>query len=158
MEEQNIKNLPGYDSVTLDIEFGRLLKQVEEEAVMLETDEGREAFRLHWLGRKQGKLKSISDVWLKNAPADRKGFVGQRFNELKAKIELRLETKKALKQAMKAIEPLDLSLSVKEGARRLLENELPKIVQERKRRPPKSITSTLRCRERRARRGSSIRC
>jgi len=137
MEEQNIKNLPGYDSVTLDIEFGRLLKQVEEEAVMLETDEGREAFRLHWLGRKQGKLKSISDVWLKNAPADRKGFVGQRFNELKAKIELRLETKKALKQAMKAIEPLDLSLSVKEGARRLLENELPKIVQERKRRAAK---------------------
>jgi phenylalanyl-tRNA synthetase alpha chain len=129
--------LPGYDSVTLDIEFGRLLKQVEEEAVMLETDEGREAFRLHWLGRKQGKLKAISDVWLKNAPADRKGVVGQRFNELKAKIELRLETKKALKQAMKAIEPLDLSLSVKEDARRLLENELPKIVQERRRRAAK---------------------
>ena len=57
---------------------------------MLGTDEAREAFRLHWLGRKQGKLKAISDVWLKNAPPDKKGLVGQRFNQLKTDIETRL--------------------------------------------------------------------
>jgi phenylalanyl-tRNA synthetase alpha chain len=102
IEEQNVKKLLGYDAATLDSEFGKLHKQVDEEAVMLETDEGREAFRLHWLGRKQGKLKAISDVWLKNAPSDRKGIVGQRFNELKTQIETRL----AASKLQQALEPL----------------------------------------------------
>jgi phenylalanyl-tRNA synthetase alpha chain len=90
MNEQKIPNLLGYDSSTLDKAFGDLSAQVAEESVMLGTDEAREAFRLHWLGRKQGKLKAISDVWLKNAPPDKKGLVGQRFNQLKADIEARL--------------------------------------------------------------------
>ncbi len=50
-----------------------------------------ENFRLHWLGRKQGRLKLISDAWLKSAPAEAKKQIGQRFNALKAEIELRLE-------------------------------------------------------------------
>jgi phenylalanyl-tRNA synthetase alpha chain len=83
------KRLPGYDAATLDEEFGKLFAQVEEESVMLKTDEAREAFRLHWLGRKQGKLKIISEAWLRTAPADKKGVVGQRFNELKSHIENR---------------------------------------------------------------------
>jgi phenylalanyl-tRNA synthetase alpha chain len=111
MEEHTITKLPGYDAATLDREFGRLQRQVEEEAVMLETDEGREAFRLHWLGRKQGKLKAVSDVWLKGAPADRKGAVGQRFNELRSRIELLLETRRALKQVMKVVEPVTRGFS-----------------------------------------------
>jgi len=137
MEEQNVQKLPGYDATTLDNEFGKLHKQVEEEAVMLETEEGREAFRLHWLGRKQGKLKAISDVWLKNAPSDRKGTVGQRFNELKARIELRLETRKALKQVMKVVEPLTMDFSagqIEILEKTLLANEIPKIVVEQRRR------------------------
>ena len=90
MTEDTIQKLPGYDSATLDQAFGRLEQLVTEESVMLNTDEAREAFRLHWLGRKQGKLKAISDVWLKTAPADKKGVVGQRFNQLKNEIEVRL--------------------------------------------------------------------
>ena len=102
MEEQTVIKLPGYDAATLDNEFGKLHKQVEEEAVMLETEEGREAFRLHWLGRKQGKLKAISDVWLKNAPSDKKGIVGQRFNELKTQIGGRILAAK-LKQGLELL-------------------------------------------------------
>jgi phenylalanyl-tRNA synthetase alpha chain len=90
MSDQEIPKLPGYDSATLDKEFGRLWDQVNEEAVMLHTEEAREAFRLHWLGRKQGKLKIISEAWLKTAPNDKKGAVGQRFNELKTQIATRL--------------------------------------------------------------------
>jgi phenylalanyl-tRNA synthetase alpha chain len=90
MNEQKIPNLLGYDSSTLDKAFSELSAQVAEESVMLSTDEAREAFRLHWLGRKQGKLKAISDVWLKNSPTDKKGLVGQRFNQLKTDIEARL--------------------------------------------------------------------
>ena len=85
-----IQKLPGYDNATLDQAFGKLQQQVTEESAMLNTDESREAFRLHWLARKQGKLKTISDVWLKTAPADKKGIVGQRFNQLKSDIEVRL--------------------------------------------------------------------
>jgi phenylalanyl-tRNA synthetase alpha chain len=103
-----IPKLLGYDGTTLDEAFGKLLSQVAEESVMLETDEAREAFRLHWLGRKQGKLKAISDVWLKTAPADRKGVVGERFNRLKAEIEKRL--------VLSVIEPLPES--VREGVGR----------------------------------------
>jgi phenylalanyl-tRNA synthetase alpha chain len=90
MEEHGIPKLPGYDSVTLDKAFLGLASRVEEESVMLLTDEAREAFRLHWLGRKQGKLKLIADAWLKTSPADKKAAVGQRFNELKLAIEARL--------------------------------------------------------------------
>ena len=90
MNENTISKLPGYDNATLDKAFSALMGQVADESVMLKTDEAREAFRLHWLGRKQGKLKAISDVWLKTAPADKKGIVGQRFNELKNDIEKRL--------------------------------------------------------------------
>jgi phenylalanyl-tRNA synthetase alpha chain len=90
MSDQEIPKLPGYDTGTLDEAFGKLWAQVKEEAVMLSTEDAREAFRLHWLGRKQGKLKIISDAWLKTAPNDRKGAVGQRFNELKSEIETRI--------------------------------------------------------------------
>ena len=51
----------------------------------------RERFRLYWFGRKQGRLKLISDAWLKAAPVEAKRQIGQRFNALKAEIEQRLE-------------------------------------------------------------------
>jgi phenylalanyl-tRNA synthetase alpha chain len=140
MEEHNVKSLPGYDAATLDGEFGKLHKQVEEEAIMLATEEGREAFRLHWLGRKQGKLKAISDVWLKNAPLDRKGIVGQRFNELKNQIELRLETRKALKQVLKIIEPVTKDFSPSQSEileKNLLAEAIPNLVSERRRKAAK---------------------
>ena len=57
----------------------------------LRTSEDREQFRLYWLGRKQGRLKLISDVWLKNAPAEARKSLGQHFNQLKQQIEQALE-------------------------------------------------------------------
>ena len=49
-----------------------------------------EAFRLRWLGRKQGRLKLISDAWLKSAPAEARKPLGMRFNQLKQQIEAAL--------------------------------------------------------------------
>ncbi len=46
-----------------------------------------EAFRLEWLGRKQGRLKAISEAWLKAAPPEAKRLIGQRFNALKEAVE-----------------------------------------------------------------------
>ena len=48
-------------------------------------------FVSYWLGRKQGRLKLISDVWLKNAPAEARKSLGQHFNQLKQQIEQALE-------------------------------------------------------------------
>ncbi|HTV09310.1 MAG TPA: phenylalanine--tRNA ligase subunit alpha [Candidatus Aquilonibacter sp.] len=51
-----------------------------------------ETFRLEWLGRKQGRLKAISDAWLKAAPPEAKRLIGQRFNALKETIEAAVES------------------------------------------------------------------
>jgi phenylalanyl-tRNA synthetase alpha chain len=72
--------------------FAAVAAQVEREARSLDSSEAVEQFRLHWLGRKQGRLKQLSDEWLKAAPAEQKRSVGQRFNELKAQIEETLDT------------------------------------------------------------------
>ena len=88
MNEQPIEALKSYDRTSLDQAFSEIHRLVNGESARLSTKEALEAFRLYWLGRKQGRLKVISDVWLSNAPADRKGDVGKRFNELKAKIEI----------------------------------------------------------------------
>jgi phenylalanyl-tRNA synthetase alpha chain len=55
------------------------------------TEEERENFRLHWLGRKQGRLKLVSEAWLKSAPNEAKRELGKRFNLLKEHILARLE-------------------------------------------------------------------
>jgi phenylalanyl-tRNA synthetase alpha chain len=40
-------------------------------------------FRDRWLGRKSGLFGQLNDLWLKNAPPDRKKHVGQLINEVK---------------------------------------------------------------------------
>src|SRR5580693_8053340 len=86
-----ITHLSGYSEAELDQAFAAISREVESSAAALETAEAVEAFRLQWLGRKQGRLKAISDAWLKSAPVDAKKLIGQRFNTLKAAIEERLE-------------------------------------------------------------------
>ncbi len=51
-----------------------------------------EAYRLEWMGRKQGRLKLISDAWLKAAPPEAKRLIGQRFNALKEQVEAAIAT------------------------------------------------------------------
>lgn len=69
-----------------------------------------EAFRLEWLGRKQGRLKAISDAWLKAAPPEAKRLIGQRFNALKEQIEAMVALAAAPAPRAQAGAPLDLTL------------------------------------------------
>jgi phenylalanyl-tRNA synthetase alpha chain len=91
--------LAGFGPADLDAAFAKLAAEVEDSAKGLSSSEAPaesvEQFRLHWLGRKQGRLKAISDAWLKTAPADAKRLIGQRFNNLKEEIEQRLESASA---------------------------------------------------------------
>ena len=51
----------------------------------------KETLKLKWLGRKQGQLKLLSDVWIKTAPRDAVPLIGKRFNAIKSEIEAELE-------------------------------------------------------------------
>jgi phenylalanyl-tRNA synthetase alpha chain len=85
---ESIPSLSSYDESSLDAAFATLAEEVRSETA---APVDVEAFRLRWLGRKQGRLKLISDAWLKSAPAEARKPLGMRFNELKQQIEAALE-------------------------------------------------------------------
>ena len=91
MQENEIPSLGGWTDADLERAFAEVAKAVEQSAALIRTADDKEQFRLVWLGRKQGRLKGISDAWLKSAPPEAKKQIGQRFNALKAAIEERLE-------------------------------------------------------------------
>ena len=82
-----IPELKHYDDVELDFAFAQLRGEMASQVNNLKTEADVEAFRLEWLGRKQGRLGQISTAWLKSAPAQSKKFVGIRFNEFKDQVE-----------------------------------------------------------------------
>ncbi len=88
----SIPQLATHDEPALDAAFHTLAEEVRTEAAALTTPEAQESFRLQWLGRKGGRLKLISEAWLKSAPGDARKLLGVRFNQLKGQIEKALES------------------------------------------------------------------
>src|SRR6185312_10590858 len=86
-----IPQLASHDEPALDQAFRTLATEVQAETAALTTPEAQENFRLHWLGRKQGRLKLIREGWLKSAPAEARKPLGIRFNQLKQQIEAALQ-------------------------------------------------------------------
>jgi len=119
---ESIPQLPNYDESSLNAAFATLAKEVRAEtAAAVDV----EAFRLRWLGRKQGRLKLVSDAWLKSAPVEAKKLIGQRFNQLKAQIEARLDSAAgAGSQSALDAEAIDITLP---GTHRALGAEHPLI-------------------------------
>ena len=87
MTNEAIPNLTAFDETALDKAFAALETQAREAAAGLGSEAAAEAFRLEWLGRKQGRLNEVSGRWLKSAPADAKKALGVRFNALKEVVE-----------------------------------------------------------------------
>src|ERR1700759_425004 len=85
-----ITPLSAFDDASLDQAFRALTDEVRSAAAQLTTPEAQENFRLDWLGRKQGRLKLLSESWLKTAPPEAKKSLGMRFNALKNEIEAAL--------------------------------------------------------------------
>ncbi len=79
--------LTSYDEAALESAFRRLSVEVAAETEQLRSEGAVDAFRLRWLGRKSGRLKLVSDLWLKSAPAEARKPLGMRFNGLKQEIE-----------------------------------------------------------------------
>ena len=98
--------LQHFDEASLDAAFSLLVDEVHATDI---TDP--EAFRLHWLGRKQGRLKLISESWLKSAPPEARKPLGIRFNQLKQQIETALVSPKMAKaEAHAAGQGIDITL------------------------------------------------
>ena len=96
----------------LDNLFAQLEQEVRRAAAGLGSPEAVENFRLEWLGRKQGRLKQLSDQWLKSARVEQKREIGQRFNALKTLVESLLEEAAGAGpiDAALAAEALDITL------------------------------------------------
>jgi phenylalanyl-tRNA synthetase alpha chain len=104
---ETIPQLLRYDEPSLDAAFATLADEVRTET---SSQRDAEAFRLRWLGRKQGRLKLISEAWLKSAPAEARRPLGIRFNQLKQQIEAALVAAAAAPPAASAKAGIDISL------------------------------------------------
>ena len=121
MRTAPIQPLTSFDEASLDKAFNALSDEVRSSASKLVSAKAKEEFRLDWLGRKQGRLKDLSEVWLKPAPISAKKYLGIRFNELKLEIEALL-AEDALVSQSSGNTGIDISLP---GTRRSIGVEHP---------------------------------
>ncbi len=104
---EDIPQLRNYDESSLDAAFATLAEEVRAETA---GPVDVEAFRLRWLGRKQGRLKLVTDAWLKNAPPEARKPLGMRFNDLKQRIEAALTDAAAAPARSAAKASIDITL------------------------------------------------
>jgi len=124
MTNERTNKLNDYSESTLDRAFAKLECEARAAASALDSAAAVEAFRLEWLGRKQGRLNEVSGLWLKAAPVEAKKLLGQRFNALKAAVEELLEVAVGEGPSDEALasERIDITLP---GTRRLTGAEHP---------------------------------
>ena len=107
---ETIPQLASYDEPSLETAFATLAAEVGSEAVALTSSEDQENFRLRWLGRKSGRLKLVSEAWLKSTPPEARKPLGIRFNHLKGQIEAALEVPVASPALSVQTTAIDISL------------------------------------------------
>jgi phenylalanyl-tRNA synthetase alpha chain len=92
--QRTLDQLGVRDAGSLAELFDRLSLRLQEETASPhgQGDGATEALRVRWLGRKQGIVRSITDNWLKSAPAELKRDVGQRLNALREVAERRISS------------------------------------------------------------------
>ena len=90
-----VPKLTDYSAKALDTAARELLSALEQEATAVGNESDYKVFRDRWMARKNGVLTQVNETWLKSAPKTAKKDVGQRVNELKAKVEERVASVKA---------------------------------------------------------------
>jgi phenylalanyl-tRNA synthetase alpha chain len=103
------------DPLAVAREFAKVRERFDQEVSIVQDATRYTLLRNAWVGRKSGVLTSITDNWLKPAPAKLKAVVGQALNELRAHVESRLEEQRlsveaGAEEAASARERVDLSL------------------------------------------------
>ena len=83
----DVPKLTDFSAAALETAARELLAALAAEASAVRNDGDWKVFRDRWMARKNGVLTLINDLWLKAAPKQAKREVGQRVNELKARVE-----------------------------------------------------------------------
>jgi phenylalanyl-tRNA synthetase alpha chain len=86
-----VPELKGFSAAVLDKEVAKLLAALDEESKVVRNEPEWKVFRDRWMARTNGVLTQLNDQWLKPAPKDAKREVGQRVNELKARVTQAVE-------------------------------------------------------------------
>ncbi len=86
-----VPKLTEYSPAALDKAVAKLLAALEQESAAVASESDWKAFRDRWMARKNGVLTQLNNLWLRKAPAASKRDVGLRVNEVKARVEERVE-------------------------------------------------------------------
>ncbi len=107
-----VRKLDDYSPSALDRAVRELTSALEAESAAVKTEAEWKAFRDRWLARKNGIVTQVNE-WLKAAPPDAKRDVGQRVNEIKARVEaLVAETKTRVTVSLSEVVHLSDQLEV----------------------------------------------
>jgi phenylalanyl-tRNA synthetase alpha chain len=82
----SVPKLTDFSASEIDTASRELLSALEQEAAAVDSENAWKAFRDRWMARKSGVLRQINDLWLKAAPKESRRDVGQKVNELNAKV------------------------------------------------------------------------
>jgi phenylalanyl-tRNA synthetase alpha chain len=121
----SVSKLTDYSAAALEKAAAGSVRACADEAGAVRNEAELKAFRDRWVGRKNGFLTQINDLWLKGAPKDAKREAGIRVNELKARIQELVERADVRgSESGAAEERVDISLP---GVRRPIGAEHPVI-------------------------------
>jgi phenylalanyl-tRNA synthetase alpha chain len=124
-----VPKLTDFSANPLDSAVQEMLSALEQESRAVGSENEWKTFRDRWMARKNGILTQVNDLWLKATPKNAKRDVGQRVNEIKARVEQTVDAtldriKGGASSARLAAERVDVTLP---GIRRPLGAEHPVI-------------------------------
>ncbi len=90
-----VPKLTDFSAAALESAARELLEALKAEAQQVSSEAAWKELRDRWMARKNGILTQVNDLWLKAAPSGQKREVGQRVNQLKAKVEEAVEAAQA---------------------------------------------------------------
>jgi phenylalanyl-tRNA synthetase alpha chain len=82
-----VPKLIDFSTSALDVAARELLSALKQESAAVTSENDFKQFRDRWMARKNGILTQLNELWLKAAPGPNKRDVGQRVNELKNRVE-----------------------------------------------------------------------
>jgi phenylalanyl-tRNA synthetase alpha chain len=123
----SVPKLKSFSEAALDKAVEKLLAALKTESKAVKNEEDWKAFRDRWMARKNGVLTQINDLWLKASPKDSKRDVGQRVNEIKAKVTEVVEGRQIKGISRAAVDSLEFRDSVTAEVIQRLDITLPGI-------------------------------
>ena len=106
----SVPKLTDYSAAALEKAANECIAGCTAESAQVQSESDLKAFRDRWMGRKNGILTQINDLWLKGAPKEAKREAGIRVNELKSRITELVEQAHITSGDSLAAESVDISL------------------------------------------------